>query len=58
MKITKGLRRYTAPDRGSITRKIYNKRTTVERVNSYLKSSFNTTTFGINPENELKFIAI
>src|SRR5699024_7063084 len=38
MKITKDLRRYTAPARGSQTwQKIYNRRTAVEIVNAYLK---------------------
>ena len=41
MKITKDLRRYTAPARGSQAwQKIYNRRTAVERVNAYLKEFF------------------
>ena len=41
MKITKDLRRYTAPARGSKAWKsIYNRRTAVERVNAYLKEFF------------------
>ena len=41
MKITKDLRRYTAPARGSQAwKKIYNRRTAVERVNAYLKEFF------------------
>src|SRR5699024_5613995 len=41
MKITKDLRKYTAPARGSKAwQKIYNKRTAVERVNAYLKEFF------------------
>lgn len=41
MKITKDLRRYTAPARGSKTwQSIYNRRTAVERVNAYLKEFF------------------
>lgn len=41
MKITKDLRKYTAPARGSQAwKKIYNRRTAVERVNAYLKEFF------------------
>jgi len=41
MKITKVLRRYTAPARGSQAwKKIYSRRTAVERVNAYLKEFF------------------
>src|SRR5699024_9165442 len=41
MKITKDLRKYTAPARGSKAWKsIYNHRTAVERVNAYLKEFF------------------
>lgn len=41
MKITKDLRKYTAPDRGSKTwQNIYNRRTAVERLNAYLKEFF------------------
>lgn len=41
MKITKDLRRYTAPARGSVAWKtLFNKRTAVERVNGYLKEFF------------------
>ena len=41
MKITKNLRRYTAPARGSIAwKKLFKKRTAVERVNGYLKEFF------------------
>src|SRR5699024_7915286 len=41
MKITKDLRRYTTPARGSQAwQKIYNHHTTVERVNGYLKEFF------------------
>ncbi|MGM8214263.1 IS1182 family transposase [Bacillaceae bacterium W0354] len=41
MKITKDLRKYTAPARGSKAwDKIYNQRTAVERVNAYLKGYF------------------
>ena len=41
MKITKDLRRYTAPARGSKAwQTIYNRRTAVERVNAYLKEFF------------------
>ncbi len=41
MKITKDLRKYTAPARGSKAwKKIYNQRTAVERVNAYLKEFF------------------
>ncbi|QKY71361.1 IS1182 family transposase [Lentibacillus sp. CBA3610] len=41
MKITKDLRRYTAPARGSKAWKaIYNRRSAVERVNAYLKEFF------------------
>src|SRR5699024_11456226 len=41
MKITKDIRRYTAPARGSVAwKKIFNKRTAVERVNGYLKEFF------------------
>ena len=41
MKITKDLRKYTAPARGSRAwQKIYNRRTVVERVNGYLKEFF------------------
>ena len=41
MKITKNLRRYSAPARGSKAWQIiYNKRTAVERVNAYLKEFF------------------
>jgi len=41
MKITKDLRKYTAPARGSKAwQTIYNQRTAVERVNAYLKEFF------------------
>src|SRR5699024_6387295 len=41
MKITKELRRYTAPARGSVAWKnIFKRRTAVERVNAYLKEFF------------------
>src|SRR5699024_2110555 len=41
MKITKNIRRYSAPARGSIAWQIiYNKRTAVERLNAYLKEFF------------------
>lgn len=41
MKITTNLRQYTAPARGSKAwKKIYNRRTAVERVNTYLKEFF------------------
>ena len=41
MKITKDLRKYTAPARGSQAwKKIFNRRTAVERVNAYLKEFF------------------
>lgn len=41
MKITKDLRRYTAPARGSVVWKnIFKRRTAVERVNAYLKEFF------------------
>src|SRR5699024_3877054 len=41
MKITKDLRKYTAPARGSKAwQSIYNRRTAVERVNAYLKEFF------------------
>ena len=41
MKITKDLRRYTAPARGSVAwKKLFKKRTAVERVNAYLKEFF------------------
>lgn len=41
MKITKDLRKYTAPARGSKAwQKIYNQRASVERVNAYLKEHF------------------
>src|SRR5699024_10165386 len=41
MKITKDLRKYTAPARGSKAWKnLYKKRTAVERVNGYLKEFF------------------
>src|SRR5699024_2327953 len=41
MKITKELRKYTAPARGSKTRKnLYKKRTAVERVNGYLQEFY------------------
>jgi len=41
MKITKNLREYTAPARGSKAwQTIYNRRTAVERVNAYLKEFF------------------
>src|SRR5699024_102388 len=41
MKVTKHLRRYTAPARGTQAwQKIYNRRTAVERVNAYLKEFF------------------
>jgi len=41
MKITKDLRKYTAPTRGSLSRKnIFKRRTAVERVNAYLKEFF------------------
>lgn len=41
MKITKNLRRYTAPARESkVWQKIYNQRTAAERVNAYLKEFF------------------
>lgn len=41
MKITKDLRRYTAPARGSVAwKKRFKKRTAVERVNAYLKEFF------------------
>src|SRR5690625_1617386 len=41
MKITKDLRKYTEPARGSRAwQKIYNRRTAVERVNGYLKEFF------------------
>ncbi len=41
MKITKDLRKHTAPARGSNAwKKIYNQRTAVERVNAYLKEFF------------------
>ena len=41
MKVTKDLRRYTAPARGTQAwQKIYNRRTAVERVNAYLKEFF------------------
>ena len=41
MKITKSLRRYTAPARGlQAWQKIHNHRTAVERVNGYLKEFF------------------
>ena len=41
MKITKDLRRYTAPARGSVAWKnIFKRRTAVERVNAYLKEFF------------------
>lgn len=41
MKITKDLRKYTAPARGSKAwQSIYNRRTSVERVNAYLKEFF------------------
>lgn len=41
MKITKDLRKYTAPARGSVAWKnIYKRRTAVERVNAYLKEYF------------------
>src|SRR5690625_2206998 len=41
MKITKDLRKYTAPARGSQAwQKIFNRRTAVERVNGYLKEFF------------------
>lgn len=41
MKITTNLRQYTAPARGSKAwKKIYNRRTAVERVNAYLKEFF------------------
>lgn len=41
MKITKDLRRYTAPARGSLKWKLlYKERSSVERVNAYLKGYF------------------
>ncbi len=41
MKNTTDLRRYTAPARRSMVwQKIYNQRTSVERVNAHLKESF------------------
>ncbi len=41
MKITKDLRKYTAPARGSLAWKnIYKRPTAVERVNAYLKEWF------------------
>src|SRR5699024_3642583 len=41
MKITKDIRRYTAPARGSVAwKKRFKKRTAVERVNAYLKEFF------------------
>jgi len=41
MKVTKDLRKYTAPARGSKAwQSIYNRRTAVERVNAYLKEFF------------------
>src|SRR5699024_5494926 len=41
MKITKDLRKYTAPARGSKAwQSIYNRRTAVQRVNAYLKEFF------------------
>src|SRR5699024_10639973 len=41
MKITKDLRKYTAPARGSKAwQSIYNRRTAVERGNAYLKELF------------------
>ncbi|MEK5070875.1 IS1182 family transposase [Sporosarcina sp. FSL K6-1508] len=41
MKVTKDLRRYTAPARGSMRwKKIYKERSSVERVNAYLKGYF------------------
>src|SRR5690625_1760527 len=59
MKITKDLRRYTAPARGSQAwQKIYNRRTAVERVNGYLKEFFQLTMFVIEPVNVLRFILI
>jgi len=41
MKITKNLRRYSGPARGSVAwKKLFKKRTAVERVNAYLKEFF------------------
>jgi hypothetical protein len=40
VKITKDLRRYTAPARGSAWKKLFKRRAAVERVNAYLKEYF------------------
>lgn len=59
MKITTNLRQYTAPARGSkVWKKIYNRRTAVERVNAYLKEFFNLIMFVIALENVSRFILI
>lgn len=57
--MTTDLRKYTAPARGSKTWKtIFKRRSTVERVNAYLKLYFQLDNVRYRQENERKFTLI